>query len=513
MAIRNKLHWLRGSAIWLRDVLSKAYRKLRNYLRTQGMGTKLAGASQSIVHILTALGLLVVVLLIVIECTRNVIVIEAFEVPDSLRQSGYSGRVVAQRLIDELNTRKPKPSKYRLVRKRKVDALPVFVDTGDYNIPDLRIEGAIFSLKAFAQYIRELSSPEANKISGEVILGEVEPDGRRRILLTARYGSRNPETHDIYAGPLEVYTKIEELLQNTADDILRQSTPAILANYYYEQRNYAKAEEFIEDCLRRPDWDDSWAKVLQGNIALERGLPEEAISHFKRALKLEPTFAPAYNGWGVALRKQNDYKAAEKTFRQALDLAPKSEEPLYNLAQVKLLDEDYAAAAELFEKYTRTNDHDAYAAYNWGSALLKLGEFDAAAEKFQKASEIEPEWVDAYLGWGVALTKTHQYQESLFPFEGAAKAALKTIPKDDLNKLEIDATGQGEPPAAWADSTATAYLIKAVVLDCLGKKMAAAKERAIAVRIKPDIEKKRGELERDLFGQKACKSSLAAKDI
>jgi Tfp pilus assembly protein PilF len=51
-------------------------------------------------------------------------------------------------------------------------------------------------------------------------------------------------------------------------------------------------------------------------VRLDRG--DEAISHYERALSLQPASADAQVNWGVALARQSKYADAVQHFRAAL---------------------------------------------------------------------------------------------------------------------------------------------------------------------------------------------------
>ena len=84
-----------------------------------------------------------------------------------------------------------------------------------------------------------------------------------------------------------------------------------------------------------------------------------AIEEYRRAVKLNPKYAEAFNQWGVLLYSQGDYKAATDKFRKAIFCEIKN--PVYNatfhfnLSLTYLARERYADSAEEMERAKRLN--------------------------------------------------------------------------------------------------------------------------------------------------------------
>ncbi len=94
-------------------------------------------------------------------------------------------------------------------------------------------------------------------------------------------------------------------------------------------------------------WRDSetlWTRALAvgpsaiahaklGVVRDEQGRPEEAIAHYRQALRIHPDMPDAYNDWGIALARQGRWLEAIEQYEHALELAPGSVEAHANLAQ------------------------------------------------------------------------------------------------------------------------------------------------------------------------------------
>lgn len=121
---------------------------------------------------------------------------------------------------------------------------------------------------------------------------------------------------------------------------------------------------------------------------------DRAIQHYKRATELAPTYSPAFNILGYALRQRENYTDAEQAFRKYIELIPNDPNP-------------YDSLAELY---------------------LKMGRYDDAIAQYQKALSIDSNFINSHLGIGAAL----MYQ---------GKAAEATA---EFNKIDAKARSDGE---------------------------------------------------------------------
>lgn len=92
--------------------------------------------------------------------------------------------------------------------------------------------------------------------------------------------------------------------------------------------------------------DDAKNQVQFGIRVAQLGLWREALAHWERAVKLDPTYAPAYNNLAIGYEQQGEFEKARNAYEKALELDP-------NNAYIK---QNY----ELFKEINdRTNKQDA----------------------------------------------------------------------------------------------------------------------------------------------------------
>ena len=74
--------------------------------------------------------------------------------------------------------------------------------------------------------------------------------------------------------------------------------------------------------LRADARSDAKSHVEFGIEVARHGLWNEAIYRWRRALELDPTYAPAWNNLGIAFEHEGRFDEAREAYEAALDLDP-----------------------------------------------------------------------------------------------------------------------------------------------------------------------------------------------
>jgi DNA-binding SARP family transcriptional activator/TolB-like protein/Flp pilus assembly protein TadD len=167
----------------------------------------------------------------------------------------------------------------------------------------------------------------------------------------------------------------------------------------------------------------------------------EAERGFKRAIELDPNYAPAHQWYGQLLTYQKKFDAGLAELRRAQQLDPLSPVITLNLGLPPYFSRDYDAALAQFRRAFEFQPDFPFAHFFIGWALEQKRQLPEALAEFQKAVAIDPTpsaW--AYLGHGQAAS-------------GSRKAAEETLLKlQDLSRqryvspyyLAIVCAGMGE---------------------------------------------------------------------
>ena len=130
----------------------------------------------------------------------------------------------------------------------------------------------------------------------------------------------------------------------------------------------------------------NWAEALGS-----KKLYEEAARKYGEAIVVDPKFAPAYNGLGLALAGQERFDAAIEQYRKAAALWESTGSPDRKLALC-----------------------------NWAEALGSKNLYEKAAKKYGEAIAVDPNYAPAYNGLGFALAGQERFDEAIEQYRKAA---------------------------------------------------------------------------------------------
>ncbi len=122
---------------------------------------------------------------------------------------------------------------------------------------------------------------------------------------------------------------------------------------------------------------------------------DEAVTHYREALRLRPNDAEAHDNLGSALQKQGSDEEAAAHHRQALALNPNFAEAHTNLGNVLAKQDQLHAAATHHREAIRLDPNLAEAHANLGGTLLHQGDLDAALAHYRQALQIRPNFAQA----------------------------------------------------------------------------------------------------------------------
>lgn len=175
---------------------------------------------------------------------------------------------------------------------------------------------------------------------------------------------------------------------------------------------------------------DALERYQRGSMLLARGATEtlqDAGDQFRAAMLLDPTFAPAYAGWGQTLLRR--YRAGELTgddafdrvraaVAQALDIDPENSDAFAVSADLWAeADRDWGRAEDDFQRALSHNPSNEYARTRYAMMLAGRGRTTEAIDQLVEARRLAPLSSTLHGYYGMALHYAGRDDEALRVFE------------------------------------------------------------------------------------------------
>ena len=187
---------------------------------------------------------------------------------------------------------------------------------------------------------------------------------------------------------------------------------------------------------------------LIGSTWRQVGVWHDSETLWKYTIALRPRTSLAHNDLGVALAGQGRLEEAVAHYREALRIVPDYADAHYNfgnaLAAEGRLDEAIAHYREAVRiSPARTETHN-----NLGGALAGLGRWDEAVVQYREALRIVPDYAEAHNNLGMALAGQGRLDEAVLHYREALRLQPDYFEAD--NNLGNALFGQGRAEEAAA---------------------------------------------------------------
>jgi len=150
-------------------------------------------------------------------------------------------------------------------------------------------------------------------------------------------------------------------------------------------------------------------------------LADRAIEQYQSVLEIDPDYALAYAGLADAygfqsikgiLSQREGYERSREMVEKALAIDPDLVEALLALADIQLeYDWDLKAAERSYRRALEIRPSDAEGLRTYGYFLSTDGRYDEAISYYHKALEVDPKQLRAYFGLGFTLVLAGRFDE------------------------------------------------------------------------------------------------------
>ncbi len=163
-----------------------------------------------------------------------------------------------------------------------------------------------------------------------------------------------------------------------------------------------------ETCFRAilsKNADSPTAHNNLGILMVDKGSVDEAISHFERALELQPNYPLAHYNVANALVQKGQLEQAIPHLRIVLDANPNHAKAYYVLGNALFGTGHTDRAIFSYELALKIDPNFGDAHSNLGNALLEKGEIDKALAHYRTALALQPDNPGAHYNLGVGLVR------------------------------------------------------------------------------------------------------------
>jgi protein O-GlcNAc transferase len=202
---------------------------------------------------------------------------------------------------------------------------------------------------------------------------------------------------------MESYRKALALQPNFADCLFKMACRLLAFKH-----NDEALEHFKKVVNLKPDHAEAY--YAMGMIYYPKKMYQEALACHKKSIAIKPN-AHAHNEIGLILHDLNRYFEAASHFYAALEIWPKWEVALLNLAILYYKMDEYEKAKELYEQCLELQPNNATILTNIGALLKNMGALEDAVKYHRRALAQDP--TSALIYSNILLTML--YMDSVTP--------------------------------------------------------------------------------------------------
>jgi len=309
--------------------------------------------------------------------------------------------------------------------RRYDEAKTAFVRAMDEDICPLRALTSILNIinevareqkVPLVDFVALLEQRSEHATPGEsLFLDHVHPtiEGNRQLAL-ALLGSMNKQgiVHFVSTWGDE---EINRVTQEVEEHLDRRAHGIALCNLSKLFRWAGKYEEGRRQGLLAVNMipRDAESHFQVGANTMETGRIDEAISHYRQALQIEPDYAFAHCGLGIVLQSQGKFDEAIKHYRRALQIAPQYTEANSHLGNALAAQGRLDEAISNYRQALQTRPNVSEVLSNLGNALAAKGLLDEAIKHYRQAIQLDPDCVNAHYNLGSVLRLSGKLDEAI----------------------------------------------------------------------------------------------------
>jgi tetratricopeptide (TPR) repeat protein len=191
-----------------------------------------------------------------------------------------------------------------------------------------------------------------------------------------------------------------------------------------EMKRYEEAESHYKESLRiNPDI----AQAHNNYAALLTDMKryEEAEFHYKESLRIDYEYASAHSNYANLLKEMKRYEEAESHYKESLRINPDIANAHSNYANLLKEMKRYEEAEFHYRETLRINPEDAQAHNNHAILLKEMKRYEEAEFHYRETLRINPDIAQAHNNYANLLKEMKRYEEAEFHY----KESLRVNPE------------------------------------------------------------------------------------
>ncbi len=170
-------------------------------------------------------------------------------------------------------------------------------------------------------------------------------------------------------------------------------------------------------------------KEFQRGIKAEsESRADDAIAHYRKAIKEAPDFAMAHNNLGSLYMAKSEFVPAQKELEESIRLSPSDSKPYFNMGNLMLLTGKLDDVDHYLQEGFRREPGSAFGFFVKGTAMERIGKLPEAETALQHALELDPKMPRPHL----ALVNLYLREQRSARAIAELRSFLQVAPKDPL---------------------------------------------------------------------------------
>lgn len=259
------------------------------------------------------------------------------------------------------------------------------------------------STRQIIVHAEDLAMLELNAIKEMLAMLEIDIQPKMERAITEGVPS-DPKAYEYYLkgrASLQKEMNLDDL--NEAIDLFEQAVivdPEFALGYaglgegYWKQFEVTGDVEYVnlaETALNRANTINNQLAPVQhlyGLVKSGTGDYQESITHFERALEIDPTYTASYREMANVYNEIGDTDRALETFQKVIELKPEYSDGYIDLGVYHLSNGNFDEAIRNFEEVVIIVPNNSKVLSNLGIAYFYKGDNDKAREMFEKSLEL-----------------------------------------------------------------------------------------------------------------------------